>query len=242
MSTTSSEQKATVAQIRARFDNDVERFSQLETGQTTMVDGTLILDLLPAAAAAATPQAQHVLDVGCGAGNYTLKLLHHLPHLDVTLIDLSRPMLDRAVARVAPETSGTVRALQTDVREADLGTAQVDVIMAAAVLHHLRTDTEWEAVFAKLFAALRPGGSFWIADLVTHDATAVDALMWQRYGDYLVALQDEAFRDKVFAYIDAEDTPRSVWYQLDLLRRVGFSYVEILHKNGNFAAFGGIKA
>jgi tRNA (cmo5U34)-methyltransferase len=27
--------------------------------------------------------------VGCGAGNYTLKLLESLPNLDVTLIDLS---------------------------------------------------------------------------------------------------------------------------------------------------------
>jgi tRNA (cmo5U34)-methyltransferase len=30
-------------------------------------------------------------------------------------------------------------------------------------------------------------------------------------------------------------------FQLDLLRSVGFSDVEILHKNSCFAAFGGIK-
>jgi tRNA (cmo5U34)-methyltransferase len=30
-------------------------------------------------------------------------------------------------------------------------------------------------------------------------------------------------------------------YQLDLLRSVGFSQVEVLHKNVCFAAFGGLK-
>lgn len=241
MNTTSFEQKASVAEIRARFDNDVERFSQLETGQSTMVDGALILDLLTEAAAATNPQARRVLDVGCGAGNYTLKLLQRLPDLDVTLIDLSRPMLERAAARIGPKTNGRIHTIQGDVRKLALGEMRFDVIMAAAVLHHLRGDEEWKAVFAALYAALRPGGSLWIADLVTHDTAAVQAVMWQRYGRYLTDLQDEAFRDAVFAYIDAEDTPRSVWYQMDLLRRTGFTYVELLHKNGSFAAFGGVK-
>ena len=35
--------------------------------------------------------------------------------------------------------------------------------------------------------------------------------------------------------------PRSLTYQLDLLRRVGFARTEVLHKNGCFAAFGGIR-
>jgi tRNA (cmo5U34)-methyltransferase len=30
-------------------------------------------------------------------------------------------------------------------------------------------------------------------------------------------------------------------YQLDLLREVGFSQVEVLHKNACFAAFGALK-
>jgi len=65
--------------------------------------------------------------------------------------------------------------------------------------------------------------------------------MWKRYGEYLTALQDQYYRDEVFAYIDKEDSPRSVIYQLDLLRRVGFKHVEVLHKNGPCAAFGAIK-
>ena len=36
-------------------------------------------------------------------------------------------------------------------------------------------------------------------------------------------------------------TPRPVPYQLDLLHEVGFSHVELLHKNACFAAYGAIK-
>src|SRR3954470_11362163 len=116
--------KSTVEEIRRRFDADVERFSNLETGQSATVDAPLVMALVTQAAAATTPHARHVLDVGCGAGNYTLKLLVSLPDLDVTLIDLSRPMLDRATERVSRATAGTVTAIQGDIREVELGAEQ----------------------------------------------------------------------------------------------------------------------
>src|SRR6266581_2574128 len=100
--------KSTVDEIRQRFDADVERFSNLETGQSATVDAPLAMALVAAAAVATTPHARHVLDVGCGAGNYALKLLEHVPNLDVTLIDLSQPMLERARARVSQVTTGNI--------------------------------------------------------------------------------------------------------------------------------------
>jgi tRNA (cmo5U34)-methyltransferase len=66
-------------------------------------------------------------------------------------------------------------------------------------------------------------------------------MMWRRYGDYLVQLQGTAYRDHVFAYIDQEDSPRPLLYQIDQLRAAGFREVEILHKNSCFAAFGARK-
>src|SRR6266567_625212 len=107
--------KSTVDEIRQRFDADVERFSNLETGQSATVDAPLAMVLVAHAAAATTPQARHVLDVGCGAGNYTLKLLEQIPNLDVTLIDLSKPMLDKAKERIRAVSQGEIRAIQADM-------------------------------------------------------------------------------------------------------------------------------
>jgi tRNA (cmo5U34)-methyltransferase len=238
---TASGQKSTVEQIRRRFDQDVERFSNLETGQAATIDAPLVMDLVTAAAARVTPQARAVLDIGCGAGNYTLKLLARLPGLEVTLIDLSQPMLQRAQERLKESSAASVMPVQGDVRDIALERALFDIVMAAAVLHHLRSEEQWRSVFQAIFESLRPGGSFWIADMIEHDDPAVQELLWERYGEYLVGVGGDEYRRKVFAYIQDEDTPRSLVYQLDLLRSVGFSSVEVLHKNGPFAAFGAIK-
>jgi tRNA (cmo5U34)-methyltransferase len=234
--------KSTVDEIRLRFDADVERFSNLDTGQSATVDAPLAMALVAQAAAVTTPHARHVLDVGCGAGNYTLKLLERLPNLDATLIDLSQPMLDRAKERVSRATTGRTMTVQGDIREVKLSDGQFDIVLAAAVLHHLRTDQEWRVVFTAFHRALRPGGSVWIFDLVESSIPAVQRLMRQQYGDYLTRLKDEAYRDHVFAHVEKEDTPRPLLFQLDLLRHVGFAQVEVLHKNVCFSAFGAVKS
>jgi len=234
--------KSSVDEIRARFDREVERFSNLETGQSATIDAPLALELIQCAAAKICPDGGSLLDVGCGAGNYSLKLLQVIPNLSVTLVDLSRPMLDRACARLKQYTREDPVALQGDIRELTLPSDAFDLIVAAMVLHHLREESEWTAVFQKLFRALKPGGSIWISDLVSHSISSIQELMWQRYGEYLAALKDQAYRDYVLDYVTKEDSPRPLLYQTDLLKAVGFVQVEILHKNNCFAVFGAIKA
>jgi tRNA (cmo5U34)-methyltransferase len=231
--------KSTPEEIRRRFDADVERFSNLETGQSATIDAPLGLELIAQAAAAVNPAAEALLDIGCGAGNYSLKLMQVLPLRRVTLIDLSRPMLDRAVERIGG--AAAVTAIQSDIREAQLPPETFDVVVAGATLHHLRKDAEWDAVFGAVWRSLKPGGSFWIWDLVSHELPPVQSLMWRRYGEYLTGLKGPAYRDQVFAYVEAEDTPRPLVWQLERLRCAGFGAVEVLHKNACFAAFGGVK-
>ncbi len=234
--------KSTPEEIRQRFDADVERFSNLETGQSATMDSPLAMALIAEAAAVTTPHARNVLDLGCGAGNYTLKLLERLPDLDVMFVDLSQPMLTRAAERTRSRTNGRITTIQSDVRDLNLLEGQIDIILAASVLHHLRDDSEWRDGFAAFHRALRPSGSLWIFDLVESSIPAIQKATWRRYGEYLTGLKDEAYRDHVFAYVEKEDTPRPLAFQLDLLRQVGFATVEILHKNCCFAAFGAVKA
>jgi tRNA (cmo5U34)-methyltransferase len=233
--------KSSVSEIRARFDNDVERFSNLQTGQQSTIDAELSLELITESAKRIKPDATHLLDIGCGAGNYTLKMLAKLPNLNCTLLDLSKPMLDKAFERVSKITQGEIKVINSDIRDADLPQAQYDIILAGAVLHHLREDADWEFVFGKIYNLLKPRGCFMISDLVTQDNPLLTSYTWEKYGDYLAKLGGAAYREKVLAYVDKEDSPRSVTYQLDLLKRSGFKSIDILHKNLCFAAFGAIK-
>lgn len=233
--------KSSTREIRERFDHDVARFSNLQTGQQSTLDAPLCLELLTDAAKAASPSAKHLLDIGCGAGNFSLKMLEKVSGLDCTLIDLSRPMLDKAKERVSSQTNGKITVLQQDIREAVFPENSFDIILAGAVFHHLRDEDDWAYVFSKLYKSLKPGGSLWISDLVVQDSLEVNKLIWEHYGNYLEKIGGEAYRKDVLAYIEKEDSPRSVNFQLELMKRIGFTQVEILHKNLCFAAFGGIK-
>ena len=233
--------KSTITEIRERFDKDVERFSNLQTGQQSTIDAEISLELITESAKRICPEAANLLDIGCGAGNYTLKMLAKLPELSCTLIDLSEPMLNRAYERVAKVTDKKINIINADIRDAYLQNNHYDIILAGAVLHHLREDADWEFVFKKLFNILKPGGCLMISDLVTQDTDVLNNYTWEKYGDYLEKLGGPDYRAKVLAYVEKEDSPRSLNYQLDLMKNVGFKSVEILHKNMCFAAFAGIR-
>lgn len=231
--------KSSVAEIRSRFDRDVERFSRLETGQVATMDASLCLGLVAEAGASTAPREPRVLDIGCGAGNFSLKFRELRPRARFTLVDLSRPMLDRARERLG---SSVEEVRQGDMRTLEFGESRFDVVLAAAVLHHLRTPREWRRLFGSVHRWLRPGGGFWIFDLVDHELRGVRALMRARYRAYLEGLGGAAYRDRVLAAIEREDTPAPLTFQLDLLREAGFARVDVLHKNACFAAFGGVRA
>jgi tRNA (cmo5U34)-methyltransferase len=233
--------KSTIAEIRERFDKDVERFSDLDSGQVSTIDAKISLELITEAARRIRPDAKTLLDIGCGAGNYTLMMLSKMKNLNCTLVDLSKPMLDKAYERVSQFTEKKAEIIQGDIREIHLTGDHFDIILAGAVLHHLRDEADWEFVFRKLFNTLKPGGCLMISDLITQDIETLNQYIWEKYGDYLENLGGREYRQKVLDYVSKEDSPRSLNYQLELMKKIGFSHTEVLHKNLCFAAYAGIK-
>src|SRR5262245_27464004 len=214
-------EKSTVEEIRQRFDADVERFSKLETGQQAAMDASLILDVVSRSAARNLGPQAKLLDVGCGAGNFTLRVLSQVSPLDCVLVDLSHPMLERAEQRVKAATSGSVETIQSDMRLLSFRPASFDIILAGQVLHHSREGAQWEGMFARFHEWLRPGGTLFVADFIAYDDPGIQELMLARYAQHLENLGGLEYRDKVLAYCEVEDSPRSVKYQFDLLGKLG---------------------
>jgi tRNA (cmo5U34)-methyltransferase len=80
-----------------------------------------------------------------------------------------------------------------------------------------------------------------ISDLIKQDTEVLNDYIREKYGNYLEDVGGNDYKNKVFDYVKKEDSPRSLNYQLDLMKKVGFQKIEILHKNLCFAAYGGIK-
>jgi len=236
-----TKQKSSPETIRNNFDQQVERFSNLETGQTTAVDSPLCMELVARSAALLNPEATRIMDLGCGGGNYAVKVSSFLPNVDCTLVDLSANMLVKAKERVSENISGSVTSIQSDYREVVFEENSYDVITAGTTLHHLREAQEWESVFTKVFKALKVGGTFWINDIVLSETDEINQMMLEGWIGEMRKHHDE---DEVKMYLgryESEDTPRTLSYQLDLMKQVGFSKTIVLHKHFNFAAFGAIK-
>jgi trans-aconitate 2-methyltransferase len=92
-----------------------------------------------------------VLDAGCGSGNVTQVLLDRLPEGHVVAVDSAPSMVERAREALDPK--------RTTVFQADLAQLvldePVDAAFSNAVFHWV---PDHDALFARLYAALRPGG------------------------------------------------------------------------------------
>jgi trans-aconitate 2-methyltransferase len=95
-----------------------------------------------------------VLELGCGSGRDTERLLSALPRGRVVALDGSRQMLEQLHARLG-DGDGRLQALHCDLREPLALDGQFDAVVSVATLHWL---PDHEHVFGELAAALRPGG------------------------------------------------------------------------------------
>ncbi len=94
-----------------------------------------------------------VLDAGCGSGRVTRLLLERLPRGRVIAVDASADMIARARVELAGERADVRRC---DLVELELEPGeQVDAVFSNATFHWV---PDHDALFARLAAALRPGG------------------------------------------------------------------------------------
>lgn len=113
-----------------------------------------------------------VVDLGGGSGRLAERILQQFTAATVTVVDQSEPFLalaERRLKRFASRASFVQCRLQDWPScgrvspRVELGVSErcdhVDVIVSTSAIHHLEP-AEKQALFAKCFAALKPGGLF----------------------------------------------------------------------------------
>jgi trans-aconitate 2-methyltransferase len=125
-----------------RRDWDASSYHRVSAVMDGMADQ--VLDRLPLAG------DETVLDAGCGTGRVTARLLDRLPDGRVVAVDADPAMVELARATLPPGTT----VIESDLLDLTLP-SPVDAVFSTATFHWV---LDHDRLFARLGAALRPGG------------------------------------------------------------------------------------
>ena len=193
-----------------------------------------VAELVARTAPSARPR---VLDLGAGTGLLSEQVAARVPLASLTLLDGSADMLERARQRLAAVSPRVVVADFT----APLPGGEFDVIVSALAIHHL-DDAEKRALFARVHAALAPGGLFVNAEQVCgadareqalFEALHLDAA--RRLGSSEGEIAEAVERMKI-------DRCATLEAQLAWLAAVGFARPTAFFRWFRFAVYAGWKA
>ncbi|MEU6511742.1 class I SAM-dependent methyltransferase [Streptomyces sp. NPDC046942] len=116
--------------------------------------------------------APRVLDLACGTGSITARLLARLPHATSTGIDLDPALL--TIARGTFDGDDRVTFVEADLKDPDwparLPYDTYDAVLTATALHWLRTDP-LDTLYGQVAGLVRHGGVFMNADHMIDDST-----------------------------------------------------------------------
>ena len=180
--------------------------------------------------------ALDVVDLGAGTGLLSAFFADAFPCARFTLVDVSAEMLAQAQARFADAGD------RFSYVVADYGTMalprDVHLVVSALSIHHLSDDGKRD-LFARIHAALVPGGTFVNADQILGATPEVEA---QNRAAWLAATRRLGVPEvDLTAAIERmrHDRPATVRDQLHWLEEAGFRDVDCTYQWYGFAVFGG---
>ncbi len=108
-----------------------------------------------------SPHPSYLVEAGCGPGFYSRRLAARFPHLHITGIDLSEPLLCRAQQQARRSGLHNCSFLKADALSLAESPGQVDAVIASRFFLILAQPA---LALGAIFTALRPGGICFIAE------------------------------------------------------------------------------
>jgi ubiquinone/menaquinone biosynthesis C-methylase UbiE len=123
--------------------------------------------------ALAVDAGSRVADVGAGRGYFTSHLSRRVgPNGRVYAVDISDRALGQLRRLVENEELDNVDVIRGEIDDPGLPDGSLDAVLMVDAYHEM---TEYQAMLARVYAALKPGGRLVILDLVPPDSTAARA-------------------------------------------------------------------
>jgi tRNA (cmo5U34)-methyltransferase len=181
--------------------------------------------------------APRALDMGAGTGLYAAALLGRYPDAEVSLIDFSAAMLERARERFVG--SRRVRYILGDYGAHDFGGERFDIVISALSIHHCDAAGK-QAAYRKAFDLLDAGGEFLNADEIAGESRYLDGRYLRLWKEYVRAHTDETGYAQFLRNIQI-DVREPLSTQLGRLKAAGFSHTGAVYKRACFAVLYGKK-
>jgi len=197
--------------------------------------------LLTAIARCVPPTCQQAVDLGCGTGELSLRILARLPAVQVVAVDYSPRMLARAKEKIEAAGWGD----RWRGYEGDFGDLvpfpACDACVSSLAIHHLDNGMK-QALFGRIAEALTPGGWFWNGDPVLPEAPWL-ATVYQEARPPAAEVADVRARMGVSVVHghSGPDRLATVAEQLEMLRSAGLKTVAVPWQVYGLAVMGGQK-
>ena len=162
-----------------------------------------------------------VLDLGCGTGLELEEYFNLNPDANVTGIDLSEAMLKSLKEKFPNRTINLVLGSYFDV---PFGENKYDAAVSVESLHHFPAEQK-ETLYRKLFAALKENGRFVLTDYFAES----EELEKEYFRNLKQLKEEQGLSGNEFYHYD---TPLTVDHEMQVLRRAGFSDVQMLKEWG----------
>jgi tRNA (cmo5U34)-methyltransferase len=188
------------------------------------------------ALALAGRELRRVLDLGAGTGMLSRAVLQANPDSELVLLDGSAAMLEQARRSLGDRASYVLGDFG-----GELPAGPWDGVVSALAIHHLE-DAGKRQLFARVRAALSPGGVFVNAEQVAGPSALLDVayLRWhERRARELGASEAEWEGSVERMRLDHNAT---VEQQLAWLREAGFAHADCLFKDHRLAVLVGVAA
>ena len=167
---------------------------------------------------------QHILDLGCGNGIITTKLLPIYPEAHYTLLDASDKMLELCEAQFGNKKTDYVASYFQDY---SFKNDYFDMVVAGFSLHHCPAEDKQE-LFKSIFKSLKPHGVFMCSDLMVDKNESIHKDLLSYWKAFVVKNPaDQDIWDWLMEHYQTYDHPDKLNNQLDWLKAAGFTDFKI---------------
>ena len=151
---------------------------------------------------------KNILDLGGGTGLELIHIFELYPDVHVTVIDITENMVEKLKTR---DFADKVTAICADFFDVDFG-KDYDAVISTSALHHFKKE-EKEILYKKIYDCLKAGGEFLNSDYIAKDEEFEKAQLYEIENEF----------DK-YKHIDI---PMTIEHELDVLKEVGFTNIEV---------------